>query len=129
MPHRELVVIGASAGGISALTELVKALGPNQCAAFVVAIHISPTAPSALAEILGRASGMDARNPDAGESIAPGRLYVAAPDMHLIIRDGRLWPSRAPRENGHRPAIDPLFRSAADTYGDRAIGVLLSGSG
>ncbi len=96
------------------------------CALFVV-VHIRPSYPSALPEILDRAGPLPARHAVDGEAILPGQIYVALPDRHLLIRRGRVELTSDPRENRCRPAIDPLFRSAARAYGPRVIGVILSG--
>ncbi|HTD36710.1 MAG TPA: chemotaxis protein CheB [Candidatus Limnocylindrales bacterium] len=129
MSARNVVVIGASAGGLEGLMRIVRDLTPGLPSAFFVAMHVSPSAHSRLPEILGRI----ARYPTsavtpAGDQIAEGRIYVATPDRHIVIEDGRVFASAGPRENHHRPSIDALFRSAALAYGSRTVGVILSGT-
>jgi two-component system chemotaxis response regulator CheB len=124
----ELVVVGASAGGVEALRAFVAGLPPDLDAAVCVVLHVLETASSALPEILTRSGPLPARHPQDGEAIVPGTIAIAPPGCHLIVEEGRLRVTRAPKENGHRPAIDPLFRTAARTYGHRVAGVILSGS-
>jgi two-component system chemotaxis response regulator CheB len=126
--HPDVVVIGASAGGVNALVDVVSGLPPDLAAAICVVLHIPRHAPSALAAILARNSPLSVGTATDGEQLRLGHIHVAATDHHLLVMDGRLRLSRGPTENGHRPAIDPLFRSAARAYGSRVIGVVLSGS-
>jgi two-component system chemotaxis response regulator CheB len=119
--------VGASAGGVEALTRLAGQLDPDLDAAVLVVLHISP-GESVLPKILTRAGKLPAAHAVDGEPLVAGCIYVAPPDRHLIVADGRLRVVRGPQENGHRPAIDPLFRSAAVAYGERAVAVVLSGS-
>ena len=128
MAQRDIVVIGASAGGIAALTTLVSTIPSDFPAALFVVVHIPPSAVSRLPEILSRAGPLPATHAQHGEAIAAGRIYVAPPDRHLLIRQGRIELTRGPRENHSRPAIDPLFRTAARAYGPRVIGIVLSGA-
>ncbi len=125
-PER-LIVIGGSAGSIEVLTTLVAGLPADLPAAVLIAIHITPDARSRLPQILGRAGILPAQHPVDGEPILAGRIYVAPPDHHLIVGPGQIHLSSGPRENGHRPAIDPLFRSAAHYYRHAVTGVVLSG--
>lgn len=125
-PER-LIVIGGSAGSIEVLTALVAGLPADLPAAVLVAIHITPDARSRLPQILGRAGILPAQHAVDGEPILAGRIYVAPPDHHLVVGPGQIHLSRGPRENGHRPAIDPLFRSAAHYYRHAVTGVVLSG--
>jgi two-component system, chemotaxis family, protein-glutamate methylesterase/glutaminase len=127
--HAKIVVIGASAGGIEALNELVRGLTPEFAAPILLVLHIPADSPSLLAKILGRAGTVKAKTAEDGEIAQNGTLYVAPPDRHLLVEaDGTLRTPRGPRENRHRPSVDPLFRSAALAYGPHAIGVILSGT-
>ena len=128
MPHRDIVVIGASAGGVEALMQVVRGFPADFPAAVFVVLHLSPTATSRLADILTRSGPLEAINATDGSPIEPGCSVIAPPDFHLVIRPGRVELSRGPRENHTRPAVDPLFRSAARAYGNRVIGVVLSGA-
>jgi two-component system chemotaxis response regulator CheB len=124
---RDIVVIGASAGGVQALMEIVAGFPFNLAAAVFVVIHTSPTSPGVLPQILSRAGPVKAVQARNGEQIQLGRIYVAPVDHHLLIRDGHVAVSRGPKENGFRPAVDPLFRTAAVAYRERVVGVILSG--
>ncbi|HET7460776.1 MAG TPA: chemotaxis protein CheB [Longimicrobium sp.] len=128
METRGIVVIGASAGGVEALRCIVEALPDGFPAAVFVVVHFPPHASSSLPAILSRAGTLPAVHPEDGDPIEPGRIYVAPPDLHLLVERGRIRLSRGPRENGHRPAVDPLFRSAAVAYGRRVVGVVLTGN-
>src|SRR5262245_14800909 len=123
-----LVVVGASAGGVEAVTTVVGPLLPDFPAAVAVVVHVTPTSVSALPEILSRAGPLPAAHAVHGEPFRRGRIYVAPPDHHLTVGDGTLRLSRGPRENGFRPAVDALFRSAAAVLGARVVGVVLSGA-
>ena len=128
MPGHDIIVIGASAGGVDALTHLVSALPADLPAAVFVVLHIPPHGSSVLPTILNRHGALPAAHPDDGQEICSGNIYVAPPDHHLLIKAGRIQVTRGPSENGHRPAVDPLFRSAARSAGSRVIGVILSGT-
>lgn len=128
MPGHDIITIGASAGGVEALSEVVRHLPEDLPASVLVALHVPSHGLSALPQILGRSGPLPARHAEDGEAIEPGRICVAPPDHHLLVQRGRARLSRGPRENGVRPAIDPLFRSAARWYGPRTIGVVLSGT-
>jgi two-component system, chemotaxis family, protein-glutamate methylesterase/glutaminase len=128
MPDHDIVVVGASAGGVEALADLAASLPADLAAALFVVLHVPSTATSALPDILNR------NGPPAGcarqgrRADRARRIYVAPPDQHLLLRTSHVHLTRGPRENGHRPAIDPLFRSAAREYASRVIGVVLSGT-
>jgi two-component system chemotaxis response regulator CheB len=128
MAERDIVVVGSSVGGVDALQKLVAGLPENFPASVFVVLHVGPEAPSVLPSILSRAGSLRARHPRDGEAIRAGQIYVAPPDRHLILENGRVRLTRGPKENRHRPAIDPLFRSAAHSYGPRAVGVILTGA-
>ena len=123
---KQLVVVGASAGGVSALSALVARLPPDFAAPVLVVLHIGAHR-SILAEILGRAGPLPAEEARQGRRIEAGRIYVAAPDRHLLVIDDTLHLSHGAKEHHARPAIDPLFLSAALARGAGAIGVLLTG--
>ncbi len=127
MAGHDIVVIGGSAGGVDVLRRLCAGLPPHFPAAVFVVIHLSPTSRSVLPELLTRAGSLPARHPVDGERIKPGTIYVAPPDAHMLIRPGHIILRRGPHENRSRPAIDPLFRSAAVAYRSRVIGVVVSG--
>lgn len=121
-----IVVIGASRGGVEALNTLVGGLSSDIPAALFVVQHIGPH-PSCLPEILSRAGPLPAMHAVQGQTITPGQIYIAPPDHHLLLKAKSMTLSRGPRVNWARPAIDPLFRSAAAVYGPAVIGVILTG--
>jgi two-component system chemotaxis response regulator CheB len=125
---RDIVVIGGSAGSIEAVTEVVRGLPADFPAAVFVVVHFPGSVSSTLPRILSRAGPLPARHARDGEPIESGRIYVAPPDCHLLLTDGHIRLTKGPKENGHRPAIDPLFRTAAHSYGPRVVGVVLSGN-
>jgi two-component system, chemotaxis family, protein-glutamate methylesterase/glutaminase len=127
MAGHDIVVIGGSAGGVEAMRCLCSGLPKDFPAALFVVVHVSPTSRSILPELLTRAGKLPARHPKQDEAISPGVIYVAPPDLHMLLREGHVMLRRGPHENRTRPAIDPLFRSAAVAYRSRVIGVVLSG--
>jgi two-component system chemotaxis response regulator CheB len=128
MPGHDIIVIGASAGGVERMLELVSLLPADLDAAVFVTLHVSPSAESMLPTLLQRRTRLRVGHGRHDERIERGRIYVAPPDQHLLVRRGRIELSMGPRENMHRPAVDALFRTAAHSYGARVVGVVLSGN-
>jgi two-component system, chemotaxis family, protein-glutamate methylesterase/glutaminase len=128
MDGRDVIVIGGSAGAIEALIEILAGLPPDLPASLLVAIHRGPTQPGVLPRMLERCGRLAAQYAVDGEAYEHGGIYVAPPDHHLLVSAERLRVTRGPREHGLRPAVDPLFRSAARELGPRVIGVILSGA-
>jgi two-component system chemotaxis response regulator CheB len=126
-PPRGVVAVGASAGGVEALTEFAAGLPADLPYAILVVLHLPANAPSVLAKIIDRSSPLPTVAADDGALLEAGRIYVAVPDRHLLVKGDRMTLAKGPTENGYRPAINALFRSVALTSGPRAIGVLLSG--
>jgi two-component system, chemotaxis family, protein-glutamate methylesterase/glutaminase len=122
-----IIVIGGSAGAIKPLRQIVRDLDPEIQAAIFAVVHIPAAAPSLLPEVLNARGHVRVKHARDGEKIAASCVYVAPPDRHLMLLPGRIQLLRGPQENRHRPAIDPLFRTAAKAYGKRVIAVLLSG--
>ena len=122
-----VVAIGASAGGVEALSRLVAGLSADVPYAYLIVLHVPAGAPSILARIINRSGPLPAVAAEDGATLRPGHIYVSSPDRHLLVADHRVVLSQGPTENGHRPAINALFRSVAVTFGPRAVGVLLSG--
>jgi two-component system, chemotaxis family, protein-glutamate methylesterase/glutaminase len=127
VPKKDIIVIGASAGGIEPIRTILRHLPADFPGSLFVVVHTSPNAPGVLNAIFDSAGPLPAADAQHGERIRPGRVYVARPDHHLIIEPGRIRLTRGPKENRFRPAVDPLFRSAAQTYGPRVVGIVLSG--
>jgi len=124
-----VVVVGASAGGVEALTALAGGLPGDLDAAVCVVLHLTPGAESRLAEIIARAGPLPATQVRGEELLEPRRIYVAPPDHHLVVRGRHALAVRGPHENGVRPSIDVLFRSAALSHGREAVAAVLSGTG
>jgi two-component system chemotaxis response regulator CheB len=125
---KNIVVVGASAGGLPALQRLVASLPPKLDAAVFIVLHSSPSAPSHLAAILQRFTDLPVSQPNDGDSIHIGRICVARPDYHLVLDGDTVRLTRGPRENRNRPAIDALFRSAAFSHASRVVAVVLTGA-
>ncbi len=126
--RRDIIVIGASAGGIEALKEIVRGLPKDLQAAIFVVVHTSPASPDMIPAILSNAGVLPAVSVKNKDTIRHGCIYVARPNYHLLLENGIARAAYGPKENRHRPAIDPLFRSAAYAYGSRVVGVVLTGS-
>ena len=125
---RDVIVIGASAGGVTALGELFAALPAAFPALMGVVLH-RRTVPGELAHVLGRKSALPVVEPTGRGPLEAGAIYLAPPDHHLLFEPGIVTAHRGPKEHSTRPAIDPLFRSAAASYGERVVGILLTGCG
>jgi two-component system chemotaxis response regulator CheB len=135
MSGHDIIVVGASAGGVEALVQLVRNFPPDLPAAIFVVLHIPAHSTSVMPRILNRSvqkhqgASLQAEHAQEGEEIVHGRIYVAPPNQHLLVKNGGyIRLGRGPKENSHRPAVDPLFRTAAQVYGRRVVGVVLSGT-
>jgi two-component system, chemotaxis family, protein-glutamate methylesterase/glutaminase len=128
MAERDIIVVGASAGGVETLQQLVHSLPERLDAAVFITLHFPSHGRSVLPRILSRVSHQPVLHPLDGERIVMGRIYIAPPDFHLLVDRNAIRLVRGPREHGHRPAIDPMFRSAALAFGPRVIGVVLTGN-
>uniref|UniRef100_UPI0035CB685E chemotaxis protein CheB n=1 Tax=uncultured Sphingomonas sp. TaxID=158754 RepID=UPI0035CB685E len=126
MSPTAIIVVGASAGGVEALRQVIAGLPSDLNAAIFITLHIGAHR-SDLPWLLSRAGLLPAAHPADGEEIRAGHVYVAPPDHHMLVEAGRIHLTKGPRENWARPAIDPLFRSAARAYGAAVIGVILTG--
>jgi two-component system chemotaxis response regulator CheB len=126
--HRDIVCLGASTGGLSALKKILAQLPPNLPAAVFVVQHQAELSGTQLAHLLSKDCPLKVADALHGERIEHGRVYVAPADNHLLVREGRIDVVRSARENGHRPAVNPLFRSAAEVYGPRVVAVVLTGA-
>ena len=126
--RQDIFVIGASAGGVTALQTLCKGLPEDLDASIFIVQHISPASRSMLPDILGRATPLSVTSPREGEEIRTGHIYVAPPDHHMLVKRGHVLIRKGPKENRTRPAADPLFRSAAVAYGPRVVGMVLTGT-
>ena len=128
MPKHDIIVVGASSGGVEAIPAMLKPLPRTLAAAIFTVVHVSPKSPGLLPVILSRETPLPAQHPRDGQPIENGNIYVAPPDRHLLLEQGRIRVVRGPRENRHRPAVDPLFRSAARAFGPRVVGAILTGA-
>ncbi|HEY1340020.1 MAG TPA: chemotaxis protein CheB [Bryobacteraceae bacterium] len=124
----DIVVVGASSGGVDALQQFAHGLPADLPAAVFVVLHMLPWISSSLPEILSAAGPLPAGHPQSGQRFEPGRIYVAPPDRHLLLEDDRVMLWRGPKENRHRPAVNALFRSAAVAHRGRVAGVVLTGA-
>lgn len=121
------IVMGASAGGVEALMRIVAALPRDLPAAILIAMHMSPTHKSLLPDLFNRCGKLKTRQGENGMTVENGNIYTSAPGLHLTVNDDHIKLTAGPKINGFRPAIDTLFASAAEAYGPRAVGVVLSG--
>jgi two-component system chemotaxis response regulator CheB len=128
MAPRDIIMVGASAGGFEAMQHLVEGLPPDFRASLFFVWHMALHKSSVLPQVLNRVNKIYASQVYDGELIEPNRIYVASPDHHLLVDRGRVRVTRGPKENRFRPAVDALFRSAAYAYGARVIGVDLTGA-
>jgi two-component system, chemotaxis family, protein-glutamate methylesterase/glutaminase len=125
--NHDIIVIGASAGGVEVLLKLVEGLPKDLPASVFVVVHTLAGHKSLLPELLNNRGPLPATHPLHGDPIRPGNIYIASPDNHLYVRRATMDIVRGPKENGHRPSVDALFRSASVAHGPRVIGVVLSG--
>lgn len=125
--HRRVVAIGASAGGVEALRQVAATLPKEFPACVLVVLHLPAHSHSVLPDILSREGPLPASHAVANQPLAAGRILVAPPDHHMVLRDGRIGLTDDALDHGHRPAVDVLFRSVADAVGPAAVGVVLSG--
>jgi len=128
MTGRDIVVIGASMGGLEALKNIVPSLPEDLPAAIFIVLHTSEDSPGVLPDLLNRISNLPVLYAANNMAVRPGRIYIARPGQHLSLEKDVMKLSAGPKENRHRPAIDVLFRSAAASYGEQVIGVVLSGN-
>src|SRR3954468_6912449 len=128
MEKRNIVVIGASAGGFEAIKQLTATLPPDLDATIFIVWHMSPDIMGLLPQVINRQKTILASNAVDNEPIVSNRIYIAPPDHHLLLEEGVIRVTKGPKENRFRPAVDPLFRSAAYVYGTRVIGIVLSGA-
>ena len=126
MATRDIIVMGASAGGIEAYCEILRGLPSDLAASVFIVQHVGMN--SVLAEVLGSCAALQLATAGNGEGVRHGRAYVAPGNRHLLLERGRVRLSRAARENNQRPSVDALFRSAAKAYRSRVIAVVLSGN-
>jgi two-component system chemotaxis response regulator CheB len=127
LPDRDIVVIGASAGGVEALKKIAQTLPSELAAAVFIVLHVAPRSRSFLPEILTAAGPLSAMHAQDGMPIEKGRIYIAPPDRHMLVGRDHVHLSFAPKENHQRPSINVTFRSAAAAYGARVIGIVLTG--
>jgi two-component system, chemotaxis family, protein-glutamate methylesterase/glutaminase len=127
-PRRDVIVMGASAGGVEALRATFGQLPPSMPARMLAVIHRSPMFMTSTAHVFSRSGSLAVQEPSDGQPFQPGVAFLAPRDHHMLVEDGVLRLDRGPKQHHTRPAIDPTFRSAARAYRDRVIGVLLTGN-
>jgi two-component system, chemotaxis family, protein-glutamate methylesterase/glutaminase len=127
MKIRAIIVVGASAGGVTALKQFVARLPEDFPGSIFIVMHLTPSWESKLGWILSRAGPLEAVHAENGEKIKVGKIYVASSDHHLVLQKGKMIVSKSRKVNRFRPSIDALFRSAAYVYGSRVVGIILSG--
>jgi two-component system, chemotaxis family, protein-glutamate methylesterase/glutaminase len=125
---RNVIVLGASAGGIQLLMRIFSEMPPDLPAIVGMVLHRGPL-PSELLQVLSKRSSLPMIEPLHDSTLEPGRIYLAPPDHHMEVTPHRVIVRRRPKEHSTRPAIDPLFRSAARSFGTRVVGMVLSGGG
>lgn len=128
MTKSDIIVIGASAGGFDAIKEIIRNLPTDLPVSIFIVWHMGPDVKGILPDVLNKLGTIKASNALDGEAIMANHIYVAPPDHHLLVEESRIRVTKGPKENHFRPAIDPLFRSAAYQYGSRVIGIILSGA-
>ena len=127
--RRDVIVIGGSAGAVQSLQRLLRALPADLPAVIGIVLHRSPHFVSKLAQLFQRGSALSILEPGQGEGISHRRVFIAPRDQHMQFVDGEIHVNRGPKQHFTRPAVDPLFISAAEAYGPRVVGILLSGGG
>lgn len=128
MQINHIVAVGSSAGGIGALRKFASFLPPDLNAPALIVQHLSPIYASELPQVISRRCSLPAAFAVDGSELENGHIYIAPPDHHLLVKDGKLCVTRGPKENRFRPSVDALFRSVAYGYGKKAIGIVLSGA-
>src|SRR3954447_26474884 len=124
---KDIIVIGGSAGAMAAIQEILRSLTTDLPATLFIALHTAENSPKLLADIFSKSTPLPVRYPHDRDPIELGTVYVAVPDRHLFVKPGEIRLVRGPKENNFRPSVDPLFRSAAQAYGERVVGVVLTG--
>ncbi|MBV8879184.1 MAG: chemotaxis protein CheB [Planctomycetaceae bacterium] len=125
---RDIIVVGATIGSAGDLGALLEGLPRDFPAAVLAVVHMATDQPPIVQSVVEASSRLPVVTPERSEKIVPGKVYLASPDRHLLVEKGRVLAFKSPQENLHRPAIDPLFRSAAYYYGPRVVGLVLSKS-